>query len=91
MPKLVPTAAGALLLAGLAFALNPSGEQHRARIKAAVAERSPIAGALGLGAAAALVTTYHDLGVASYTTIDDRVLSLGAFGVVYVRPIGRQR
>ena len=91
MPKLLTTTIGALLIVGLAFALNPSGERHRERIKAAVAERSPVAGALGLGAVAAFVTTYHDLGVASYTTVDDRVLSIGAFGWVHVRALARSR
>jgi hypothetical protein len=28
----------------LAFALNPTPEQHRAKIKASIAERSPLAG-----------------------------------------------
>lgn len=68
----------------LAFVLNPSPEQHRAKIKHAIAERSPLAGALGLGALTAFTSTYHPLGVASYTTGNDRVLSFGAFGVVFV-------
>jgi hypothetical protein len=84
MPKPLTAAVGALLLAGLAFALNPSGDRHRAKIKAAIAERSPVAGALGLGAVAAVATTYHDLGVASYTTFGERVISVGAFGLVFV-------
>jgi hypothetical protein len=39
---------------------------------------------LGIGALAAFVSTYHPLGVASYTTVDGRMLSVGAFGVVLV-------
>lgn len=75
------------IVIALAFALNPSPEQHRAKIKAAVAERSPIAGALGLGALAAFASTYHPLGVASYTTVNDRTVSWGAFGMVFfIRP-----
>jgi len=68
-----------------AIALNPSAEKHRAKIKEATAERSPIAGALGLGALTAFVSTYHSWGVASYTTANDQVLSVGAFGMVFVR------
>lgn len=68
----------------LALALNPSGEKHRSAIRAAVAERSPIAGALGLGALASLAVEYHSLGVASYTIADDRKISIGAFGYVHV-------
>lgn len=74
-----------------AIALNPSAEKHRAKIKEATAERSPIAGALGLGALTAFVSTYHSWGVASYTTANDRVLSVGAFGVVFVRELEPRR
>lgn len=69
----------------LAFILNPSAEKHRAAIKDTTAERSPIAGAFGLGALTAFASTYHSWGVLSYTTENDRVLSVGALGVVYVR------
>lgn len=68
----------------LALALNPSGEQHRTAIRAAVAERSPLAGALGLGALASLAVEYHSLGLASYTLADNRKVSIGAFGYVHV-------
>jgi hypothetical protein len=68
----------------LAVVLNPSPERHRLKIKEAVSERSPVAGALGLGSLAGMVSTYHSLGVASYTTAGDRTMSVGAFGVVYV-------
>ena len=70
----------------LALALNPSAEQHRTQIKAAIAERSPIAGALGIGSLTAFTSTYHSLGVASYTTANDKTVSVGAFGVVVVTP-----
>lgn len=73
--------AGAVV--ALAFVLNPSADQHRAKIKASVAERSPLAGALGIGALAAFASTYHPLGVASYTTVNDRTVSWGAFGMVF--------
>ena len=68
----------------LAFVLNPSADKHRARIKDAIVERSPIAGALGIGALAAFASIYHPLGVASYTTVDGKTLSVGAFGLVLV-------
>jgi len=69
-----------------AFVLNPSPEKHREKIKEAVALRSPIAGALGMGALTALTSTYHPLGVASYTTANGHTLSVGAFGMVFVLP-----
>ena len=77
---------GVLSVLVLALALNPSAEQHRAQIKATIAERSPIAGALGIGSLTAFTSTYHSLGVASYTTANDKTVSVGAFGVVVVTP-----
>ena len=65
---------------------HPDEERHRARIKAAVAERSPVAGALGMGALTAFASTYHSLGVASYTRVGDKTVSYGAFGMVFVNP-----
>ena len=73
----------ACAVVALAFVLNPSADQHRAKIKAAVAERSPLAGALGIGALAAFASTYHPLGVASYTTVNGKTVSWGAFGMVF--------
>ncbi|RQP21502.1 hypothetical protein [Piscinibacter terrae] len=73
----------AVLLA-LAVLLNPSPERHRSKIKEVIAERTPIAGALGLGALTAFTSTYHSWSVASFTTVNDRTVSVGAFGIVYV-------
>lgn len=73
-----------LLVVVIGMALNPSLEKHRAAISAAVAERSPIAGALGLGGLVALVPDYHSLGLLSYTTVDERTISVGAFSGVWV-------
>ena len=77
-----------IILAGaglvLAFALNPSPERHRASIEEVISKRSPIAGALGVGSLAAFASTYHSLGIASYTTAGEQTLSLGFLGVVFV-------
>jgi hypothetical protein len=56
--------------------LNPSAEQHRKKIRQAVADRSQLAALLHLG--------YHSLGLASYTTANGKVLSVGAFGIVII-------
>ncbi len=69
----------------LAFALNPSAEQHRTRIKDVIAERSPMAGALGIGVLAAFTSMYHSWGAVSYTTVNERIVSVGAFGMIFVR------
>jgi hypothetical protein len=82
-PVLTAIVATAAVTAGAAVC-NPTPEQHRARIKQAIAERSPIAGALGVGALTAFVSSYHSIGVASYTTVDGKTVSVGAFGMVFV-------
>lgn len=79
--RILAIAAAALVLA---LVLNPSAEQHRNRIKAAIADRSPLAGAIGIGSLTAFASTYHSLGVASYTRAGDRTVSYGAFGMVFV-------
>ncbi len=81
---IVVTAIAAAAVTAAAFLLNPSPEQHRAKIKQAIAQRSPIAGVLGIGALTAFTSTYHPLGVASYTTFNDRMVSVGALGMVFV-------
>lgn len=71
-------------LVAAAFVLNPDADAHREAIKSAVGERNQLAGMLGLGALAALTSTYHPLGVASYTTVNGKTASWGAFGMVFV-------
>lgn len=73
----------AVLIAAAAL-LNPSADQHRAEIKEKIAERSNLAALLMLGDIAAFLSNYHSLGIASYTMADNKVLSVGAFGVVVV-------
>ncbi|HVN99601.1 MAG TPA: hypothetical protein VMT49_06130 [Steroidobacteraceae bacterium] len=85
MSRLLGAAIAAVAAVMLAFALNPSPEQHRARIRVVISERSVVAKALGVGALTALVSDYRSLGVASYTTVNGRTLSIGALGFVYVR------
>jgi hypothetical protein len=82
-PFIVPAAVGAAVMAA-AFLLNPSPERHRAKIKETIAERSPVAGMLGMGALTAFVSNYHSLGVASYTSVDGRTMSVGLLGMVFV-------
>jgi heme O synthase-like polyprenyltransferase len=80
---IVPAIIVAAIIAA-AFALNPSPERHRAKIRESVAERSQLAGVLGLGALTAFASTYHPLGVASYTTVNGHTTSIGMFGMVFV-------
>jgi uncharacterized membrane protein YdcZ (DUF606 family) len=90
MTKWMSFAAGAAVVV-LALALNPSPEQHRAKIKATLSERSLVAKTFGVGALTAFVSNYSSLGVASYTTVNGRTLSIGAFGVVYVRDLSAEK
>ncbi|HBK57470.1 MAG TPA: hypothetical protein DDZ76_14465 [Xanthomonadales bacterium] len=73
-----------LVVVAIAFASNPSPKRHRDALAAAIAERRPIVGLLGLARLTTLATDYHSLGVLSYTRLDDRVVTIGAFGVVLV-------
>lgn len=73
-----------LLVMGAAALTNPSPERHRLAIRERIGERSPIAGLLGLGALTAFVSNYRSLGIASYTMLNERVVSFGVLGVVFV-------
>ena len=81
--KTVPIGATALVLI-LAVVLNPSPESHRTKMKEVIADRSPIEGLLGVGVLTAMASTYHSLGVASYTTVNDKTITVGAFGLVFL-------
>ena len=80
--KTLISISGALLV--LAFLFNPSPERHRDKISEVITERSPVAGVLGLGSLTAFISTYHSLGIASYTTAGESTLSVGVLGVVFV-------
>lgn len=85
MSKSIASLLIAISLAVLAVVLNPSAERHRAKIKEAIAERSQLNKALGVGHMTAFVSKYHSVWVGSYTTVNDKVTSVGAFGMVFVR------
>jgi heme O synthase-like polyprenyltransferase len=79
----VPIAAIAVVVAAAAL-LNPSAERHRDKIKEATGNRNQVARVLGLGSLKAFASSYHSLGIASYTTAGEKTLSFGAFGLVFV-------
>ena len=80
-PATLIVAVAAVILAAV---LNPSADRHREKIKEAIAERSQLEKLLGIGQLTSFVSRYHSLGVASYTTVNDKVTSVGAFGIVFV-------
>jgi hypothetical protein len=81
--RLIPILSIAAVVA-LSVAFNPSPDRHRLKIKESLADRSALARVLSLGSLAALASNYHSLGVASYTKVGDRLLSVGFMGFVYV-------
>ena len=84
MPKPITALFVFICAAGLAVVLNPSAERHRTKIKDAVAERSQLEKILGVGEITAFASKYHSLYVGSYTTVSDKVVSMGAFGMIFV-------
>ena len=79
----IPVIVTAAALA-LAFVLNPSPEKHREKIKQVIADRSQIERVLGIGQLTSFVSQYHSLGVGSYTTVNGKLTSAGAYGMVFV-------
>lgn len=84
MSKTFRTLVAVVVLLLLGFALNPSAERHREKIATSIASNNQLAGVLGVGKLTAFVSTYHSLGVASYAAVNDRAVSIGAFGLVIV-------
>jgi len=84
MKKLIVYPIVCLAVVAAAFALNPTPEQHREKIKQAISSRSAVDSLFGVGSLTAFASRYHSLGVASYTKVDKEITSFGMFGVVYV-------
>jgi hypothetical protein len=76
-----------LLFAFLAIGVlaNPDKAKHDQIIRQQVRNQSPIASIFGAGRLASWVADYHSIGIASYTTIDGKVVTMGAFGIVIPR------
>ena len=68
-----------------AVAFNPDEARHDRAIRDDVARQSSVASMLGGGRVMGWLTRYHSVGVASYTEVDDKVISVGAFGLVFVK------
>ncbi|MGZ3158566.1 MAG: hypothetical protein ACXU7D_00610 [Burkholderiaceae bacterium] len=80
--KYAPLIIAAVII--LALILNPSPEKHREKIKDLVGERSLLDRTFRVGQFIAFASTYHSLGVASYTTVNERITSIGFMGLVFV-------
>lgn len=72
------------LIIGLAFALNPSEAQHRAKLRAAVEAKEPISQLFGISALVTLDVKYQSFGFMSLTTRGSRNVTLGMYGYVHV-------
>jgi len=66
--------------------LNPSAQAHQTKIRAVFSEQHPIASAFGVGYFASSIVSYHQtaIGLASYTEIDNKIATIGFFGMVFV-------
>ena len=84
MSKSITSLLVAAALVVVSVALNPSADKHRTRIKESIAERSRLEKVLGVGQLTAFASKYHSVWVGSYTTVNDKVISVGAFGMVLV-------
>lgn len=82
--QLLKLAAVLIVIAASGVLLNPSPEKHRDTIASELSRRSQIADLLQLGRITAFFSEYHSFGVGSYTTVNDKVVSIGGFGYVYV-------
>ncbi len=83
--QLLKLAAVLIVIAAAGVLLNPSPEKHRDTIAQEMGRRSQIADLLQLGRITAFFSEYHSFGVGSYTTVNDKVVSIGAYGFVFVR------
>lgn len=83
--QLLKLAAVLVVIAAVGVLLNPSPQKHRDTIRDDMAQRSEVAKLLQLGRITAFFSEYHSFGVGSYTTVNGAVVSVGAFGVVFVR------
>lgn len=68
----------------IAFISNPSPERHREKIQQSLSERSLMSKALGIGALTAFASNYRSVGVGSYTVVNDKLVSVGLYGMVFV-------
>lgn len=84
MSKTMTTLFVVIAVLAAAVVSNPSADRHRSKIKDAIAERSQLEKILGVGHLAAFAARYHSLTVASYTIVNEKLMSIGAFGIVYV-------
>lgn len=72
------------VLTAAVFLSNPDVDEHREAINAQLAVDHPLAAALGLGTIKGLAVEYHSIGIASWTSREDRVMTFGALGNVWV-------
>ena len=84
MSKSILSVVVVAIVVAIAFMTNPTADQHRDAIRKAVAERSTLERVLGVGVLTAFASSYRSLGVASYCVVNDRTVSVGAFGIVHV-------
>lgn len=73
----------AIAFLALSALLNPSADKHRDKITRSISERSQLESIFGVGQFTAFAARYESLGIASYTTVNGNVISVGALGMVF--------
>jgi len=73
-----------LVVAILLLVTNPGAEAHRTALAREFNQRSPLAGAVGVGLLTSQLPDYHSIGVMSFTTEGERTTSIGVLGMVFV-------
>jgi hypothetical protein len=73
-----------IVIAVVMYATNPGQERHEDKIRESFDDENPVAGALGVGWLRSKTIEYSDYRVLSLSRIDDDLVSIGLFGMVFV-------
>lgn len=73
-----------IVVAVVMFATNPGEEKHEEKIRETYSDENPVAGALGAAWLRSKTIDYTNYTVLSLSRIDDEVVGIGLFGMVYI-------
>jgi hypothetical protein len=73
-----------IVIAVVMFATNPGQESHEEKIRETYSDENPVAGAVGAAWLRSKTIDYSNYTVLSLSRIDDEVVGIGLFGMVFV-------